>query len=201
MSDYSEKALLTRERILRSAVELFYLHGYNATGVERVIAAAGVVKGNFYYHFKSKEVLALEALRWQREKMRRELGIGEARDGETPLHTLFSILQGMKAQVIGDGRGCQVRGCFFGNLALEMSNASEALRLELVASFDGLRDLFAKLISQAQRSGEVAADIDPQRTAAMALSQFQGAVLLSKTMQNSQELDRAIEFIRDYLSR
>ena len=201
MSDYSEKAQLTRERILRSAVELFYLHGYNATGVERVIAAAGVVKGNFYYYFKSKEVLALEALRWQREKVRRELGIGETRDGEPPLHTLFSILQGMKAQVIGDGRGCQVRGCFFGNLALEMSNASEALRLELVASFDGLRELFAKLISQAQRSGEVAADIDPQRTAAMALSQFQGAVLLSKTMQNSQELDRAIEFIRDYLSR
>jgi len=201
MPDYSEKALLTRERILRSAVEQFYLYGYNATGLERVIAAAGVVKGNFYYYFKSKEALALEALRWQREKVSRELGIGESQEGETPLQTLFSIFQGMKAQVIGDGVACQVRGCFFGNLALEMSTASEEVRLELVASFDSLRDLFAKLISQAQASGEVVADIDPLRTAAMVLSQFEGAVLLSKTAQNPQELDRAIEFVRDYLTR
>ena len=201
MPEFSDKALQTRERILRAAVDQFYLHGYNATGLERVISAAGVVKGNFYYYFKSKEALAVEALRWHRDRVREELGINAPLGNESPLQRLFTILQGLRVQVLGDGRECAVRGCYFGNLALEMSAASEEVRKELTATFDGLRGLLADLIRQAQAAGEVAVTIDPAKAAAMALSLLEGAVLLSKTAQEPAEIDRAMEFIRDYLTR
>lgn len=46
-----------RERILHTAHELFYRDGVRATGVDRVIAEAGVTKVTFYRHFPSKNEL------------------------------------------------------------------------------------------------------------------------------------------------
>lgn len=43
-----------RERILRTAHDLFYREGVRATGVDRVIAEASVAKVTFYRHFPSK---------------------------------------------------------------------------------------------------------------------------------------------------
>lgn len=62
-------ALPARERILETAHRLFYRDGIRATGVDAVIAAAGVTKVTFYRHFPSKSelidaVLTLRHGRW-----------------------------------------------------------------------------------------------------------------------------------------
>ncbi|OGT89110.1 MAG: hypothetical protein A2286_11495 [Gammaproteobacteria bacterium RIFOXYA12_FULL_61_12] len=199
MKGYTDKALQTRDRILRAAIELFYAHGYNATGIERVIRAADVTKGNFYYYFKSKEELAVEALRRYREERMIALGAKDPQGDKGPLQQLFTLMQRIRQQV-SPGGSCAIRGCYFGNLSLEMSGASEEVRRELVATFDGMRSLFAALVRQAQQAGEVRAGIDPERTAAMALSLLEGAVLLSKAEQDPAPLDDAIAFMQDYLT-
>ena len=43
-----------RERILATADELFYEHGFRAVGVDLIVARAGVAKGTFYVHFKDR---------------------------------------------------------------------------------------------------------------------------------------------------
>lgn len=50
-------ALSARERILRTAHDLFYRDGIRATGVDRLIAESGVAKLTFYRHFASKDDL------------------------------------------------------------------------------------------------------------------------------------------------
>jgi TetR/AcrR family transcriptional repressor of nem operon len=52
----------TRERILGAAAALFRRHGYSATGVDAVMASAGLTAGAFYSHFRSKQVLLAKAL-------------------------------------------------------------------------------------------------------------------------------------------
>jgi len=47
----------SRMKLLATAAELFYAHGINATGIDTVIAKAGVAKGSMYHHFPSKEAL------------------------------------------------------------------------------------------------------------------------------------------------
>lgn len=51
-----------RERILFTAHRLFYNEGIRATGIDRVIAEAGVTKVTFYRHFPSKNDLILAFL-------------------------------------------------------------------------------------------------------------------------------------------
>jgi AcrR family transcriptional regulator len=56
-----------RERILLTAHGLFYREGIRATGIDRVIAEAGVTKATFYRHFPSKNDLVLEFLEYRHQ--------------------------------------------------------------------------------------------------------------------------------------
>src|ERR1051326_7431466 len=45
------------EAIVAAASRLMHVHGYQKTSLDDVLRESGVGKGNFYYHFKSKEEL------------------------------------------------------------------------------------------------------------------------------------------------
>src|ERR1700677_4881809 len=47
----------TRERILRTASELFYREGTRAVGVDLIVEQAGVAKTSLYRHFRTKDDL------------------------------------------------------------------------------------------------------------------------------------------------
>ncbi|ADC88740.1 transcriptional regulator, TetR family [Thermocrinis albus DSM 14484] len=59
----------TRSRILEVAEELFSKRGYHTTSVEDIVKQAGLSKGAFYFHFRSKEDLFQQLL----EKINEEL--------------------------------------------------------------------------------------------------------------------------------
>jgi AcrR family transcriptional regulator len=48
------ETLSARDRILATALRLFYQEGIRATGIDRIIAESGVAKMSFYRHFPSK---------------------------------------------------------------------------------------------------------------------------------------------------
>ena len=52
----------TRDLIVDTASELFYKKGYNLTGINEIIAEAGIAKATLYSHFKSKEELCIAYL-------------------------------------------------------------------------------------------------------------------------------------------
>ncbi len=52
-----------REHLIEVATELFNRLGYHASGVDRVIAEAGIAKTTLYRHFKSKDELIVTVLR------------------------------------------------------------------------------------------------------------------------------------------
>lgn len=51
-----------KEDIINTALNLFNKIGYNATGVDRIIAESNVAKMTFYKYFPSKESLIMECL-------------------------------------------------------------------------------------------------------------------------------------------
>ncbi len=53
----SAKGAATRDQILDAASRLTHLQGYHCTSLDDVLRESGVGKGNFYYHFRSKEEL------------------------------------------------------------------------------------------------------------------------------------------------
>lgn len=199
MKDYSPKALATREKILQAANELFYERGFNATGVDRIIADAGVTKGNFFYHFKNKEELATAVLDWHRDRAFAEIDVDGILAMDSPTEALLLLIERLASRMICESDTCRVRGCFFGNFALELAMGSEPVRRKVESVFDGVRGLLRQLIEQAQAKGEIRAGLDADKTAGLILSLTEGAVLMDKTHQQNREVQHAREFIRTYL--
>jgi len=56
-----EKGERRRQELLQIAYRLFIEKGYDNTSIDEIIAAAGIAKGTYYYHFPSKEA-TLEAV-------------------------------------------------------------------------------------------------------------------------------------------
>jgi TetR/AcrR family transcriptional regulator, transcriptional repressor for nem operon len=63
----------SRDNILKAAAHLFREKGFHATGVDQLMEKAGLTAGAFYAHFKSKEDLLLEVLKYSLEKNRGRL--------------------------------------------------------------------------------------------------------------------------------
>jgi len=62
MAWQAEHKNTTRQRILSSAAKLFALHGYEEVSINQVMAEAGLTRGAFYSHFKSKSELHAESI-------------------------------------------------------------------------------------------------------------------------------------------
>lgn len=195
----SKKALKTREKILHTATELFYVNGYHATGVDRIISAAEVSKGNFFYHFSNKEALALEVLAWQRQRAMEELEELPEFQDPSPRKRLLALLRMMARRSASYGEACDIRGCIFGNFAMELSVESEAVRRKVLEILHGVRRRIRQLLEEGVRRGELPPGFDCDRGAGMIQSLVQGALLLDKAAQEPREIYGAIAFIEGLL--
>jgi TetR/AcrR family transcriptional regulator, transcriptional repressor for nem operon len=177
-----------REKILTAAQSLIELRGYSALGVAEICKAAGVPKGSFYYFFESKEALALAVIdeHWvgQRRDWTRILG-----SGAEPLERLRQLFEATQAAQLAGQQSCgTVSGCMFGNLTLEMSNQTEAIRERLQQIFDAQVDIVAAVVAEARERGQVTV-ADVSEAARSIVAQLEGQVLFAKLYNNTQRLD------------
>ncbi|MEC4811976.1 MAG: TetR/AcrR family transcriptional regulator [Scytonema sp. PMC 1069.18] len=107
-----------RERILETAVELFYQRGIQNVGIDEIIARAGVAKMSLYNHFQSKDHLVAEFLRLQDERWQNWFFSAVERYGSTPQERLLGIFDALKEWF----NNPDYRGCAFVNATVELVN-------------------------------------------------------------------------------
>lgn len=66
-------AVEKRGHIVETAYRLFKRDGFHATGIDRIIAEAGVAKMTMYRHFPSKDGLIVAVLDWRADRFKRQL--------------------------------------------------------------------------------------------------------------------------------
>jgi TetR/AcrR family transcriptional regulator, transcriptional repressor for nem operon len=176
-----------REKILGAAQSLIELRGYSALGVAEICKTAGVPKGSFYYFFESKEALALAVIdeHWaDQERTWTRILTSEAE----PLHRLRQLFEATEAGQRAGQQSCgSVSGCLFGNLTLEMSNHTEAIRRRLQEIFDAQVDMVDSVIVEALVRKEVTV-ADTREAARSVVAQLEGQVLFAKLYNNTQRL-------------
>jgi AcrR family transcriptional regulator len=82
-----------RESILDTAERLFYEEGFHGTGVDRVVAEAGVARMTLYNHFSSKEALVRAVIERRQARFFSDIrqavearGAGSALDAVVAVH-------------------------------------------------------------------------------------------------------------------
>ena len=145
-----------RERLIRIAMRLFYEHGINAVGLDRVIEEAGISKTAFYKHFESKDDLVVEAIRardaWEMEQWRRAVTI---LGGDDPRRQLIAMVD-MLDILFNDPN---FFGCQFINAAAEFPNPNDPVHQAAAAHKRASRDMVRDMASRAgARDAEAFAD-------------------------------------------
>jgi TetR/AcrR family transcriptional repressor of nem operon len=178
----------SKEKIMATAQELFYRHGYLGTSVDDILREARVSKSNFYYHFRSKEDLGIAVLEQRRKDfeglMRAALKNADTSPYER-LKRFFTLLAEMQEERLGQG------GCPFGNLVVEVAEQSERFRCQLIATFEGMTSMIADLLAEGQHRGEFRRDFSPQSLAVLIVQAIQGMLLMAKCHKQVGSMGRS----------
>lgn len=128
--------MTAKQRILDTSRELFYKRGVNSTGIDLIIAEAGIAKATLYNNFGSKEELVAKYLESLRLDFERSLEQAISNRGRT-LAIPFDLLE--ESVISGDFYGCP-----FTNALTEMPE-SALVKSEVSRYREVVQSYFASL--------------------------------------------------------
>jgi AcrR family transcriptional regulator len=158
---------VTRERILDTAEELFYLRGISAVGIAEVAEVAEASKMSIYKYFRSKEGLVEATLRQRSERVARWIAEGVAAHppGTGRVLAVFDLLAGWFAER-------RFRGCAMVSAAAEDRVADSVSTRLARAHLQTYRDLLVRCLDEAGVA-------DPPPLARQLLLLVEGATIVS----------------------
>lgn len=188
----------TREAILEAARRLMHVHGYKATSLDDVLRESGVGKGNFYYHFRSKEELGHAILdHLVAAFLERTLEPCFSDPAVPPLAQIRCFLDRvLEAQ---RARHC-VGGCPLGNLVAELSDVHEGFRARLASVFAAWRERLTRALREARGRGDVGPDCRPEAVAQFLVASLEGAILMTKLSKDIADMEQCVAELGRYLS-
>ncbi|MGY5050778.1 TetR/AcrR family transcriptional regulator [Streptomyces sp. 900105755] len=142
-----------RERLLRTAGQLFYAEGIHTVGVDRLVAESKVTNATFYRHFRSKEDLAVAYIGSVDQAIRAQIGSLTA--AKVPAD---AVLRGIGASLVEQIRSPGYRGCAFLNAAAEFPDPGHPVHRAVVEHrewfLQTITGLFAEITTvQAEYAG------------------------------------------------
>jgi TetR/AcrR family transcriptional repressor of nem operon len=174
---FDEQAVLTAARAM------FWRDGYAATSVQSLTDATGLGTQSLYGAFSSKHDLFIRIL--DDYCARQSAGLEAAITADpSPWRGLTS------AVTFEDGGRLDLppQGCLMANSAAALSTQDEQVRTLARQAYSETLALFARQIAQAQESGEIDADVDPEQTARALIAVMQGIEFLHKSGITEDEL-------------
>lgn len=186
-----------REALLRAAHALVRRQGWSATSVDQLCHAAGVTKGAFFHHFRTKDELGIAAARHWGEVTTPLFASAPYHGLRDPLERVLGYLDFRERLAHGP---LEAITCFVGTTVQEAYASSEPIRVacgEVI--FDHAArleaDLRAAIAQYPPRVPVTAASLAAYTQAAL-----QGGFVLAKAHGDNAPLLEAIGHLRNYLA-
>lgn len=190
----------TRERILDTAEAAVLEKGFAATSIEEVIAAVGITKSGFFYHFRDKGELAKALLARYIERENRlfdDLFRRADELNEDPLHGFLVGLK-MMAEVLSDlPKGHP--GCLVAAYCYQDRLFDREIRDLNAAAVLGWRERFRERLEQIAARYPPRIPVDLNDLADMLSAIADGGIILSKVLKDNQALPRQVLLYRDFV--
>ena len=136
-----------KEQIVETASRLFYEQGYNATGINQIIAEAGVAKASLYQHFPSKEDLLAEYLSNESARIMEALHKEAAKPG-TAEEKIAAVFDSLGRSI----RKSDFRGCHFLNIISEIPVDNTRIRGIIQKQKNEVRQLFKSILKDVKKT-------------------------------------------------
>ncbi len=181
----------TRQRIVETAMELFWLKGFGSTSIADILSRSQVNSGSLYHFFPGKQDLLIAVLEAYRD------GIGPmllepAWDGvDDPVERVFALLGSYRRALVETD--CTY-GCPIGSIALELHEADPIVRERLAENFTAWVEAVKACFDRA--ADRFPPGTDTRSLAELALNVMEGGVMQSRTYRSIEPFDRAVTQLR-----
>lgn len=186
----------SKAKFLDAALHVIRGKGYSATRIEDICEAAGLTKGSFFHHFKSKEELALAAADHFAEMADRLFARAPYQRARDPLERLLgyidfreSILQGALPDFT----------CLLGTMVQEAYETNPAIRAACDRHISAHAEALARDVAEAKQRYAPHAAWTPESLALFMQAVIQGAFVLAKAKQGPEIAAECLRHLRRYL--
>ena len=120
----------SKEEILKNSIKLFKINGYYNTSMANIASACGLIKGSIYHHFKSKDEIGLESLKYVHKYFEDNIYKIAYQDDMSDKEKIKLFVKKTNDYFLNSEGGC-----LLGNLALEVSSENILFKDEIRAYF------------------------------------------------------------------
>lgn len=179
MSDAANQRT-ARQRIIETALRLFYAQGVRATGIDQIIAVSGVAKMSFYRHFPSKSDLVCAFLEERHARWMAWLDDAVSRHARAGAPRLPLVADALREWFADP----TFRGCAFINITSEFSDERSRERQLVTAHKRELQDRLTTLAHEDSHR-------DPSLAGRLALLIVDGAIVQAQIWGGTKAADDA----------
>ncbi|MFZ0116261.1 MAG: TetR/AcrR family transcriptional regulator [Xanthobacteraceae bacterium] len=186
----------SKARILDAALRVIRTKGYSATTIDDVCATAGLTKGSFFHHFKSKDELALAATAHFAAMADGLFAAAPYRTLPDPRERVIGYVKFRKSILTGD---LPEFTCLLGTLVQEAYETHPAIREACDKYISAHAALVEADIAAAKRIYAPKAKWSPASLALFTQAALQGAFILAKAKHGPQIAAECIDHLQRYI--
>ena len=185
-----------RSKLLDVALSMIRTKGYSATKVDDLCAAAGVTKGAFFHHFKTKEALGVASAEHWSAVTTALFAAAPYHDHADPLDRVLGYVAFRKSLLQGD---VPEFTCLVGTMVQETYQTTPAIRDACDRSISAHAATLEADIQAAMDARNIAANWTAQSLALHTQAILQGAFILAKAKGGPQIAAESIDHLNRYL--
>ncbi|MFC8508383.1 TetR/AcrR family transcriptional regulator [Streptomyces sp. NPDC057411] len=175
---------------LRSALDLFWERGYEATSMADLVEHLGIGRASLYATFGNKHELYLKAM--ERYAQTQDPRLFDELSAPGPaLPAVRALVRRFAAESGADET--RLRGCLVTNSAAELGPHDAGVARRVERSWEQLETLLHAALARAAAQGELPPDRDPRALARMLLVLMQGLRVVGKASSDPGRVHDAAE--------
>jgi TetR/AcrR family transcriptional repressor of nem operon len=186
----------SRTRLLDGAMDAIRAQGYSGTTVDDICRAAGLTKGAFFHHFKSKEDLAVAAAAHFFARAERLFAGAPYRRLADPLERLLGYIDFRSAILTGP---IPEFTCLLGTMVQEAYDTHPAIRLACATHIAAHLAEIGKDIAAAKALYVPQAGWSAESLALYTQAVLQGAFVLAKAKHGNEVARECVAHLRRYV--
>lgn len=166
----------SKEEILKESIKLFKIQGYSNTSMANIADACGLIKGSIYHHFKSKDEIGIESLRYIHSYFDKEVFSIAYRTNLSDKEKIKLIVKKTDEYFL-QSKG----GCLLGNLALEVGTLNLEFKEEIKIYFTAWENAFTNIFQNKYPKAK-ARELSKEN-----VSLIQGSIMMMNLYDSSEE--------------
>lgn len=182
----------TKTAILDTALDLVQRQSISGVSFQELARLIGIKKGSMYYHFESKEALALAILQRAVSDLKASFERGQNKPAVAQLHYFMRLYR----DYIGAGNRICPGGAFAGEWQTQSEAIQQQVQRLIQTQLSGVRHILEQGIAEGVFNDR---DLDSESLAQWIVSTIQGALLTSRVAGSKVPYDQCVQAIDRYL--